>query len=112
MKDRLAQALPDTGGATWNVSLTGELDLSRRPQLRDVVMAFRRSPAPNARVDLTAVTFMDSTGIGALVSLLKTAASRGGRVCLLGPSDRVARVLQVTGLLPLFEIVDQRDAGT
>ncbi len=93
-------------GDTYTVSLTGEIDMDRRPQLRDVVMGFRRSTARNAYVDLSAVTFMDSSGIGTLVSLHKTATSRGGYVTLVQPTDITTRVLEVTGLGPLFRIVE------
>jgi anti-anti-sigma factor len=93
-------------GDTYNVSLTGEIDMDRRSELRDVVMGFRRSTAPNAVVDLRAVTFMDSSGVGTLISLHRTATSRAGQVTLVQPSDIVTRVLEVTGLVPLFQIVD------
>jgi anti-sigma B factor antagonist len=92
---------------TYTVSLTGEIDMDRKPELRNIVMGYRRSTAANALVDLSAVTFMDSAGIATIVSLHKTATSRGGRVYLLQPPDILTRVLHLTGLLPLFQILDR-----
>lgn len=93
-------------GDTYHVSLSGEIDMDRRSELRDIVMGFRRSTATNACIDLQATSFMDSSGVGTLVSLHKTATSRGGHVTLARPPEVVRRVLEVTALEPLFQILD------
>jgi anti-anti-sigma factor len=49
-------------------------------------------------LDLSAVDFMDSVGIGALVELSKVAGSLGGTFAVIEPSPPVQRVLAVTGL--------------
>jgi anti-sigma B factor antagonist len=49
-------------------------------------------------VDLSAVTFMDSTALSALVSVYHRAAGRGGCLGVVGSSDRVTRLLHVTQL--------------
>jgi anti-anti-sigma factor len=70
-------------------------------------MGFRLSPATNILIDLTDVTFMDPTGVGALLGLYRIAAKRGGYVTMANPSYTVLRVLEVLALTPLFEIVNR-----
>jgi anti-sigma B factor antagonist len=62
-------------------------------------------------VDLERVTYIDSGGIGALVSRFLHVIRRGGRLKLLRPSDRVRRVLQMTRLNDVFEIFEDEDAA-
>lgn len=91
--------------STFTVCLAGEIDLDHKAELRAVLMGFRRCPAVDAIVDLSAVTFMDSTGVSMLIGLQKAAESREGHVTLVQPSRIVLRVLEITGLVPLFKIV-------
>ena len=49
-------------------------------------------------VNMRAVDFMDSVGIGAVVELARAAASHGGTFSVVDPSPPVQRVLAVTGL--------------
>jgi anti-sigma B factor antagonist len=96
--------LPDPDA--YRVSMAGEIDLSRKAELRELLMGFRRSRACTAVVDLSAVTFMDSTAVGTLIMLHQAAMERHGQVVLVQPERIVLRVLQITGLLRLFEISD------
>lgn len=57
-------------------------------------------------VDLSGATFMDSTGLGALVSLRNQLLARGGRFELVKPQDRVFRLFELTRLDSVFEFVD------
>jgi anti-anti-sigma factor len=63
-----------------------------------------RVHGPSLVLDLEAVEFIDSTGLGMLLSLLKEAHDAGGNVRLLHPSRAVLRLLQITGLERVFEI--------
>lgn len=98
MSEKSAQSRPRAGEEPYPVRLEGEIDLSRKKELRAAVMGFRRSDEPSCVVDMARVTFMDSTGVGSLIALLRTARSRGGTVTLLDPRPDVLRVLQVTHL--------------
>lgn len=65
----------------------------------------------NLAVDCARVTYIDSGGIGALVSMFLRVARRGGRLKLLRPSDRVRRVLEMTRLIDVFEIFEDESAA-
>ena len=56
-------------------------------------------------LDLSATTFLDSSGLGILVSLHKTMRSRNGCVRLLKPIPNIRHLLELTQLHRIFEIV-------
>jgi anti-sigma B factor antagonist len=73
---------------------------------RDRVDALVRAGRTQLLVDLRNVNYVDSGGIGALVSKYLTVKNRGGQLKLLCPSGRACRVLGITGLLDVFEVFD------
>jgi anti-sigma B factor antagonist len=58
---------------------------------------------------LTAVTFLDSSGLAALVAAKNRARELGAGICLAGLRDNVAKVLRISGLDQVFEIHAKRD---
>jgi anti-sigma B factor antagonist len=93
------------------VSVAGEVDLSTSPPLRD---ALERavSLGPNVVVDLSEVTFLDSTGLGDLVRARESALSKGGQLHLVLTQPRIRRVLEITGLDTVFAIHETLAAAT
>jgi anti-sigma B factor antagonist len=78
------------------LSIAGEVDLAVATQLRESgLVALARDDSAVLRIDLSAVTFMDSSGLGALIQLNNTSP---GRVVLVRPSPRVVRLLELAGL--------------
>jgi anti-sigma B factor antagonist len=77
--------------------------------IRDAVSQW--SP-PMVRVDLRQATFIDSTGLGALIAGYRAAMDGQSRFVVTNPSSGFRRVLVVTGLCELFGVADQEDAGT
>jgi anti-sigma B factor antagonist len=72
---------------------------------RDQVYSAWSDDLKQVEVDLSCTTFLDSCGLGALISLYKTAALRNGKVRVVNPSPRVQRLLDVTRMHRVFEIV-------
>lgn len=56
-------------------------------------------------IDLSQTRFMDSSGLGALISLHKAMCARGGQVRLINPSPTCRQLLELTRLHRTFEIV-------
>jgi anti-sigma B factor antagonist len=93
--------LADHGDALV-LSLAGELDLADAPALREALRrAAERSPK-RLVVDLTDVTFVDSTILGALVEA--RSALGGDAFALAAPGFEVRRALEVSGLDRHFTI--------
>ncbi|HEX5201097.1 MAG TPA: STAS domain-containing protein [Actinoplanes sp.] len=80
------------------VEVAGDLDMATSPRLLERVQAVLDAGTPNVVVDLTAVGFMDSSGLGALVVMFKAAAERGGRLCVAAAQRPVRSVLAITSV--------------
>ncbi|MBR5539888.1 MAG: anti-sigma factor antagonist [Clostridia bacterium] len=86
--------------------LSGELDHHTARVMREEIdAAVERSSARLLRLDFSGVGFMDSSGIGLVMGRYRLMQSRGGRVLIVGVSDRLLRVMKLAGLerLPVWE---------
>lgn len=86
------------------VVVHGELDVSTTPRLKDRVMSLAEQGHASAVVDLSAVTFVDSTALGALVSGVKRFRDNGGDLRLVVVDPHIEKVLEITGLTEVFAI--------
>jgi anti-sigma B factor antagonist len=77
---------------------TGRLTVVTAPQLRAVVAERIAAGDRLIIVDLSSTEFVDSSGLGALVSCLKSARQAGGDLRLVAPTDQVSMVLRMTNL--------------
>ncbi len=85
------------------VDVRGTLDAATVDALREALLSTLQAQRPATMiVDLTFVTFMDSMGIGALVTGYNAAREVGTRFILRNPSEFVHRQLRVTGLAEMF----------
>jgi anti-sigma B factor antagonist len=86
------------------VAAAGEIDLACSDQLlRACVDAVDRTPTPRQLCcDLSGVTFIDSTGISALVAAKHASENAGTEMVLAGARGHVRRVLELTGVEGLF----------
>ena len=85
------------------LDVRGTVDAATVDALNSTLLTtLQRSRPPALVVDLTYVTFMDSVGIGALVTGHNAARDLGVRFVLRNPSEFVHRQLRVTGLAEMF----------
>jgi anti-anti-sigma factor len=82
------------------VKVRGELDLASVPLLEQAVAAF---DARDVIIDCADLTFIDSSGLDAIVRMLDRRRERGGSLMLRNTSPHVRLVLKITGLLMLLE---------
>ncbi|WP_250034939.1 STAS domain-containing protein [Paractinoplanes maris] len=84
-------------------SLSGELDLDRADAVRDQLAAIAADDACRyLRIDVAGLDFIDSYGLGALVSARNSAAATGVTLTLAEPSPPVRKAIEVTGLGHVF----------
>jgi anti-sigma B factor antagonist len=95
--------------STHVVSPQGEIDALTAPQLGRRLLGLVDEGKTGVVVDLSSVTFMDSTGIGVLLNALRALGSRRGRLVLVCPHERVLRPFQITGLTGLLPIFPSRE---
>jgi len=89
------------------ISITGlkELGAANSNSFRDQVRATMSETHKVIEIDLSQTMFLDSCGLGALISLHKTTCSRNGLVRLVNPTPPVQQILELTRMHRIFEIV-------
>jgi anti-sigma B factor antagonist len=92
-----------TDGDRVRLVARGELDLLAAPNLRSALEATHHDGA-TIDLDLSAVTFIDSTGISVILQAWQRANAEGGRLVVGAASPVVARVIEATGLSELLAV--------
>ncbi|MFO8059608.1 MAG: STAS domain-containing protein [Bacillota bacterium] len=85
-------------GRCMVVRLIGEFDLSTAPEFRRVVDDECMENLDRLIVDLGEVTFIDSSGLGALLGRYRRLQSMGKRFALAAPSHRAREILGLAGI--------------
>jgi anti-sigma B factor antagonist len=80
------------------IAMRGELDLYTAPTLREVTVRVLQERPQAVVLDATDLTFIDLTGIGILVGLLRRTESHGGSVRVTGANPQVVRALELAGV--------------
>jgi len=97
------------GGVTL-LDLTGRLTVSpgevEVAPLRTAIGELMTAGCVDVAINLAGLTHLDARGLGELVVAMKTLRLRGGRLALVAPAPRVAKMLAVTGLDAVFERCD------
>ena len=87
------------------VEVAGRVTLGAAgPSIQDTVRELVDSLHTNIIINLGGITYLDSSGLGQLVSSVATATSRGGAIKLLNLTERVYDLLLLTKLCPVFAI--------
>jgi anti-sigma B factor antagonist len=93
------------------VAVSGEVDVYSAPVLKERFGELLRDGASTLVVDLTAVSFLDSTGLGALVEARALTSEQGGTLPLVCTQDRILKLFTITGLDGVFAIHPTLDAA-
>lgn len=96
----------EQAGSTITARLSGELDHHTARVMREQIdAAVGGSPVKLLRLDFSGIGFMDSSGIGLVMGRYRLMQSRGGRLLVVGASERLLRVMRLAGLqrLPVWE---------
>lgn len=91
-------------GETLSITGLKELGAANANSFRDQVRAAMTEAQKIVEIDLSQTMFVDSCGLGALISLHKTACSRNGLVRLVNPTPPVQQILELTRMHRIFEI--------
>ena len=82
----------------------GRMGIDSSPDFRDQLLAIlREQPQGIVTVDLTDVSYIDSSGIATLIEALRIAHNRGITLGLRGLQGRLVHLFEVTGVMALFE---------
>ena len=86
------------------ITVNGEVDLYSSPELRKVILKTIPSAKGVLEVDLSGVTYIDSSGVATLVEGLRSARENGSGFVLVKPSLAVMQVLELARLDSVFEV--------
>ena len=86
------------------IAVEGDIDLYSSPDLRKAVLKAVPRSAEGVAVDLSGVTYMDSSGVATLVEGLRSAKEHGRSFVLDSPSAAVMKVLELARLESVFEV--------
>jgi anti-sigma B factor antagonist len=88
------------------LSITGvtELTATTARDVKSKVKGYFGKDLVNIDFDASGITFLDSSGLGTLISLLKLAQERGGQFRLISPPPAALQVIELTRLHRVFNI--------
>lgn len=91
------------------LDITGEIDLYNAPEIKDIINKLVEEQKYNVIINLEKVTYIDSSGIGALISSLSNLKKYQGGLKIINVFASVRKVFELTKLTSFFEIFDSED---
>jgi anti-sigma B factor antagonist len=95
----------NSDAGTHTVALSGELDIATADQLTDALETVQPSSDDRLVIDLTAVSFMDSTGLRVLIAANRNAAAGGYSLVIVTGDSPAKRVLELTRMDEHMQVV-------
>ena len=103
-------AVSETGGVRL-LRLTGELDMAGVDQLERLLTPDQTPEGATFVIDMRGLSFIDSSGLRALIMADERVRDEGGRFMVVRGPDRVNEILEMTGVAQRIELVDEPPAG-
>jgi len=100
------EKLSDSNGSNLVTRLNGKLSLET---VHNFIQTLRPEPAAQLVLDMSGVSFLDSAGVGALVSIFVTRRNSGKSLAIAGLTRQGSAVMEVAGLtklIPTFPTVE------
>ncbi|MEV4637895.1 STAS domain-containing protein [Actinoplanes sp. NPDC049548] len=108
MENPVRSELGEDGVA--HVTVLGEIDFSNADEVAQAIRdAVDEWSPPEIRIDLSGATFIDSTGLGALIEGYRAVTEAESRFVVSNPTPSFRRVLTVTGLCELFGMPEEAE---
>jgi anti-sigma B factor antagonist len=111
MTDMFSVSNERRDGSRGVIILEGEVDIYTAPRFKESMLELLDGGVQKLVVDLSGVTFIDSTALGVLIGGLRRLRDGGGEMTLVVTTSSVERVLTITGLDKVFSIHDTRGAA-
>jgi anti-sigma B factor antagonist len=99
-------------GTTTTIQLDGECDLAHQEVLRKAIREVLNHPPPECVVlDLSRLSFIDSSGVHAVVELGRRASRENVRLVVISGPSAVQRVFEICGLTTVLPFISRRPNG-
>lgn len=93
----------------YEIKVGGELDVYTVPELEEVLTPIKQEGTHDVYVNLTNVSYMDSTGLGLFVGTLKALNQNDKELYIIGASERISRLFEITGLSDLMHVNEESE---
>jgi anti-sigma B factor antagonist len=93
------------------VSIKGDVDLYSSPEVRKIIIGLTEKKTPVIMVDLSQVSYMDSSGVATLVEGLQQSNKYKGKFKLFGLATAVREVFELSRLDKVFEIYPNEETA-
>jgi len=94
----------ENAGASCTIALKGEVDVYTSPRLKEELVNVVDSGCRQIVVDLEDLHFIDSSGLGVLVSALRRVKEHDGTLRLVCTKDSILKIFRITGLDKVFPV--------
>ena len=91
------------------VPLEGEIDLHESPQIMDRLNPLIARKSPRVHLDLSRVSYIDSSGLAVFIDAMQRVQSYGGEFALVAMRDSVRKILEIARLDQIFKIYPGTD---
>jgi len=91
------------------LDINGEIDLYNAPEIKEIINSLIAEQKTNVIINLEKVSYIDSSGIGALISSLSNLKKYQGGLKIINVFASVRKVFELTKLTSFFEIYDSED---
>lgn len=88
----------------WNIEIKGEIDIYTSPDLREVLDNILEEEKKDIRIDCENLDYIDSTGLGVLIGILKKLRKEEKNIIIANPKQNILKLLKITGLDKIFVI--------
>jgi anti-sigma B factor antagonist len=89
---------------TGILALEGDIDLHRSPEVKETLEPLIAQKVPRILLDLTAVTYIDSSGLATMIETLQRIQSYGGKFAMFGLRESVRTVFEIARLDQIFKL--------
>ena len=84
--------------SVWEFNLVGEVDISNAHYFKKQLEVALKEKKQNITIDLSELTYIDSTGLGVIIGVYGTIKKDGLSIKVLNPRDNVKKLLNISGL--------------
>ncbi|MPM07156.1 Anti-sigma-B factor antagonist [bioreactor metagenome] len=88
----------------WDIALEGELDVSTADKLKEHLHKLAEEQIVDMKINLTNLDYIDSTGLGVMIGVLKKLKIEEKEIYILNPKSNVRKIFTITGLDKIFKV--------
>lgn len=93
----------------WKVTAKGEIDIFNSQDFKAKLLELLSEREINIAIDCDALTYIDSTGLGSLIAVLKRSKEFGGEIALYNVKPTLYKLFKITNLDKVFKIEGEKD---